>query len=213
MMFLPAARRIFVAAALFLSLLSHAAAQVSDSTVLTPLPLPGPYPVGCSNVAQDFSRVAPGEDVQAYWEGLPRDNGASRTIADLLSDPSNTLGVTVTAPNNGDVFGSYAGRTLSFTVLVCYPTTSDNPRPDYLLPTGRIVPHMQRGSEPPLLPDATSRFPLLLFSHGYGGSPLSNDYITALTILASYGYVVAAPFHNDWQYNTADLSTSPTSSI
>jgi hypothetical protein len=65
---------------------------------------------------------------------------------------------------------------------------------------------MQRGSEPPILPDATSRFPLLLFSHGYGGSPLSNDYITALAILASYGYIVAAPFHNDWQYNTADLS-------
>ena len=205
MMVLPAARRFFVAAALLLSL-SHAAAQVSDSTVLPPLPLPGPYPVGCSNVTQDFSRVAPGEDVQAYWEGLPRDNGTSRTVADLLSDPSNTLGVTVTAPNNGDVFGSYAGRTLPFTVLVCYPTTPDNPRPDYLLPTGRIVPHMQRGSEAPILPDATSRFPLLLFSHGYGGSPLSNDYVTALTILASYGYVVAAPFHNDWQYNTADLS-------
>jgi hypothetical protein len=72
MMFVQAARRLFVAAALLLSLLSHAAAQVSDSTVLTPLPLPGPYPVGCSNVTQDFSRVAPGEDVQAYWEGLPR---------------------------------------------------------------------------------------------------------------------------------------------
>src|SRR6185295_2132115 len=169
MMFLPAARRIFVAAAFFLLLLPYAAAQVSDATVLPPLPLPGPYPVGCSNVTQDFSRVAPGEDVQAYWEGLPRSNGASRTIADLLSDPSNTLGVTVTAPNNGDVFGSYAGRTLSFTVLVCYPTTPDNPRPDYVLPTGRIVPHMQRGSESPLLPDAASWFPLLLFSHGYGG--------------------------------------------
>ena len=142
MTFTLAARRLCVAAALFLSLLAHAAAQVSGSTVLTPLPLPGPYPVGCSNVTQDFSRVAPGEDVQAYWEGLPRDNGTSRTIANLLSDPSNTLGVTVAAPNNGDVFGSYAGRTLSFTVLVCYPTTPDNPRPDYALPTGRIVPHM-----------------------------------------------------------------------
>jgi hypothetical protein len=202
-----AARRFFVAAALFLTLLSRAVAQVPDASVLQPLPLPGPYPVGCSNVSQDFSRVAPGEDVQAYWEAQPRDNGSPRMITDLLSDPANTLGVTVNAGSDSDVFGSYAGRTLRFTVLVCYPTTSSNPYPNYLLPTGRSVPHMQTGSQPPILADATSRFPLLLFSHGYGGSPLSDEYITPLTVLASYGYIVAAPFHGDWQYNNVDLQT------
>ena len=202
-----AARRVVVAAALFLMLLSRALAQGSDASVLQPLPLPGPYPVGCSNVAQDFSRVAPGEDVQAYWEALPRDNGSPRTIYDLLLDGGNTLGVTVTAGSDGDVFGSFAGRTLQFAVIVCYPTSNNNPYPDYQLPTGRTVPHMQTGGQPPILPDATSRFPLLLFSHGYGGSPLSNDYITSLTVLASYGYIVAAPFHGDWQYGTADLSS------
>jgi hypothetical protein len=207
MMSLLAARRALGAFALFATLASSAAARLADPSTLAPLPLPGPYPVGCSNVAQDFSRVAPGEDVQAYWEALPRANGSSRAITDLLSDPANTLGVTVNAPNNSEVFGSYAGRTLRFSVLVCYPTTANNPYPDYVLPTGRVVPHMQPGAAPPVLADTTSRFPLLLFSHGYGGSPLSNDYITALTILASYGYVIAAPFHGDWQYNTADLSS------
>ncbi len=162
----PAARRILVAAALFLSLLPHAGAQLSDPSVVTPLPLPGPYPVACSNVTQDFGRVAPGEDVQAYWEGLPRDDGTSRTIADLLSDPSNTLGVTVDTSSNSELFGSYAGRSLPSPSSSATRRHRDNPRPDYPLPTGRIVPHMQRGSEPPLLPDATSRFPLLLFSHG-----------------------------------------------
>jgi hypothetical protein len=207
MTFLLAVRRLFIAAALFVTLVAPAAAQTGDPSTLQPLPLPGPYPVGCSNVMQDFNRVAPGEDVQAYWEALPRGNGSPRMVADLLSDPANTLGVTVNAPTNSDVFGSFAGRTLRFAVLVCYPTTASNPYPDYQLPTGRIVPHMQPGSAPPILPDSTTRFPLLLFSHGYGGSPLSNDYITALTILASYGYVIAAPFHGDWQYGTADLSS------
>src|SRR6516165_12569521 len=92
-----AARRVVVGATLLIALFSQAIAQVPDASVLQPLPLPGPYPVGCSNVAQDFSRVAPGEDVQAYWEALPRSNGSPRMIADLLSDPANTLGVTVTA--------------------------------------------------------------------------------------------------------------------
>ena len=56
---------------------------------------------------------------------------------------------------------------------------------------------MMRAGDTPLWPDATTRFPVLLFSHGYGGSPISNDYLLALTVFASFGYVVAAPFHTD----------------
>ena len=36
-----------------------------------PLPLPGPFPVACSNVVQDFNRVAAGESASDYWEGVP----------------------------------------------------------------------------------------------------------------------------------------------
>jgi predicted dienelactone hydrolase len=60
-----------------------------------------------------------------------------------------------------------------------------------------MVPHMQTGSEPPLFADEVLRYPMLVFSHGYSGSPLSNDYIAALSVFASYGYVVVAPFHGD----------------
>jgi predicted dienelactone hydrolase len=185
----------------------HAAASV----VVPPLPLPGPYPVACSNVAQDFSRLAPGEPVQDYWEGFPRDNGTSRYVTDLLSDPANTLALTVNVPSDGDLYGSFAGRAVAYVVLVCYPTAPDNPRPDYALPTGRSVPRMQRGAEAPLLLDATARFPLLLFSHGSEGSPLSSDYIDAITLLASYGYVVAAPFHGDAR--VANLSLNSLSDV
>ena len=47
--------------------------------------------------------------------------------------------------------------------------------------------------------------PVLLFSHGYGGSPISNDYIYALTVFASFGYVVAAPFHTDATFSDLQL--------
>ena len=57
----------------------------------------GPYAVACSNIVQDFSRLAAGEDVTSYWEGLP-DNGRPRYVTDLLADPANTLIATVTAP-------------------------------------------------------------------------------------------------------------------
>ncbi len=191
------------AAALLLALAGSAPAAVP--LVIPPLPLPGPYAVACSNVAQDFSRMAPGEDVQAYWEGVPRGDGSPRYVADLLADAGNTLAVTVNAPNDASLYGSFAGRSLPYVVLVCHPTAVADPRADYALPTGKAVPHMQRGAEPPLWPDAATRYPVLLFSHGYIGSPISNDYVQALTWFASFGYVVAAPFHGDPRFTPTRL--------
>ncbi len=179
------------------------AAFAATTFAVPPLP-PGPYPVACSNVAQDFSRLLPGEDVQAYWEGLARADGSPRDATDLLAEPAGTLTVTATAPDDGGLYGSFSARTVTDVLLVCHPTAAADPRPGYTLPTGKVVPHMQRGGEPPLWPDATTRFPMLLFSHGYGGSPISNDYVDALLVLASYGYVVAAPFHGD--FRISDLS-------
>ncbi len=172
----------------------------APTEVVPPLPLPGPYAVACSNVTQDFSRMAPGENAQAYWEGIPRADGSSRYITDLLSDAGNTLVATVTAPGNSDVYGSFAGRSIPFVVVVCYPTIASNSRADYPLPGGPPIPRMQRGSDAPLLADPAAQYPLLVFSHGLQGSPLSSDYLMALTIFASNGYVVAAPFHGDARF-------------
>ena len=200
----PSALRSAAALALGAALLAVSLAAPAATTFAVPPLPPGPYPVACSNVAQDFGRLLPGEDVQAYWEGLARDDGTPRYATDLLAEPADTLAVTVATPNDDDLYGSFAGRAVRSVVLVCHPTAAADPRPDYALPTGRIVPHMQRGAEGPLWPDATTRFPVLLFAHGYGGSPISNDYIAAVSVFASYGYVVAAPFHGD--FRISDLS-------
>jgi predicted dienelactone hydrolase len=185
----------FVAAAAVVT--ASSVARADSAFEVPPLALPGPFPVACSNVVQDFTRVGTGESASDYWEAVPRSSGGSRYVTDLLADPPNTLSVAVTAPSDGSLFSSFAGRTIPYVVVVCYPTTPSNPRPDYLLPTGKALPHMQRGSEAPLFADAAARYPLLLFSHGYGGSPLSDDYIDPIMVFASFGYVVAAPFHGD----------------
>jgi len=169
----------------------------APTVVVQPLPLAGPFTVACSNVAQDFGKVASGDDVQDYWEGVPSAGGAQRYATDLLADPANTLTVRLVAPGDAGLYGSYAGQQITFVVLACYPTLDGNSRPDYALPTGKVVPHMQTGSEPPLFADAAARYPVLVFSHGFSGSPLSNDYLALLSVFASYGYVVLAPFHGD----------------
>jgi predicted dienelactone hydrolase len=178
----------------------------SAATTVPPLALPGPYAIACSNVAQDFARVAPGEDAQAYWEGRPAADGTPRYVADLLTDPVNALAVTVNAPNDASLYGSFAAKRVAFVVLACYPTSADNPRPDFPLPTGQLVPHMQTGAEAPLFADASARYPIIAFSNGFAGSPLSGDHLVVLSWLASYGYVVVAPFHGDPRFANLQIN-------
>ena len=178
----------------------------SAKTIVSPMALPGPYPIACSNVAQAFARVAPGEQAQAFWEGRPAADGTPRYAADLLTDPVNALSVTVNAPNDAILYGSFAGKPVGFVVLACYPTTADNPRADLSLPTGQLVPHMQTGAEAPLFADASARYPIIAFSHGFAGSPLSGDHLVVLSWLASYGYVVVAPFHGDPRFTDLQIN-------
>jgi len=124
-----------------------------------------------------------------------------RYATDLLADPGNTLIATVSAPQDSNLYGSFAGQNVAFVVLACYPTTDNNPRSDYPLPTGKFVPHMQIGSDAPIFADPSARYPVVAFSHGYTGSPLSDDYISGLSVFASYGYVVIAPFHGDLRFS------------
>ena len=189
--------RLVAALSLCTCLVQAAAAQSSnDSLAVVPPIGPGTYPVACSNVAQDFSRLTPGDTPDAYWEGEPGPNGG-RYVTSLLADPANALVVNFNLPDDTELFGRFARSQLSYLVLVCYPTGSDNARPDYVLPNGKAVPRMQRGAEAPLFATDRARYPAVLFSHGLSGSPLSADYLDAVTLLASYGYVVIAPFHGD----------------
>src|SRR4030095_16422513 len=115
---------------------------------------------GCSNIAQDFTRVPPGDSAQNYWEGNP--NGTMpRYITDLLADPANTLTVNLAVPNDSELFEPYLNLTFPHVVLVCYPTSSLNLRGNYPLPTGETVPHMQLGSEAPIFADPAARYPIL----------------------------------------------------
>jgi dienelactone hydrolase len=187
-------RRLLHALALCTALLASisAFAQAGDSLTIVPPMGAGPYPVGCSNVAQDFTRLQAGETPDMYWEGQ-----GGRYVTALLADPAHSLVANITVPGDRELFGPYVGRSVAYAVLVCYPTTSGNTRPDYVLPTGKAIPHMQLGADTPIIAADRAQFPALLFSHGLSGSPLSSDYLDAVTLLASYGYIVIAPFHGD----------------
>jgi len=169
-------------------------------TVIPPLAATGAYPVACTNVEQDFSRVQSGETAEMYWRGAVS-GGKERYVDALLVAPASALASTFTAPPDTDLYDRWAGRPVSYVFLACYPTTSANGRADYALPGGNVVPKMQRGTEAPILPASPTRLPVLVYSHGYGGSPLTGNYLRALIAFASWGYVTVAPFHGDLRYS------------
>jgi len=194
-----------VALAAIVALASAGIARADPLADAPARPLAGPYPVACSNIEQDYGRVPSGEPIALWWEGVPRDDGSSRYVTELLVDPANTLIARFTAPDDRELFGDWREQTLTYVLLACYPTSPSNTRADYALPDGRLVPRMQRGAEAPILPDGATRLPLVVLSHGYAGSPLGETYLRSMAVFASHGYVVVAPFHGDARYATFEL--------
>ena len=189
----------------------------NHDTVVNPLP-PGRYPVACSNVEQDTSRIAPDAQASDYWEGWPV-NGTDHYITDILSHPESAFVYGAPVPDERSVYPGHAGDTVTFAAIVCYPTTATNDDPDYVLPeTGDVIPHMQLpGTVPKLIDvgeytgitfneyDPTARLPLLVFSHGLTGSPISPGYVQALVQFAAQGFMVAAPFHGDPRFSRVHI--------
>lgn len=202
--FLAAALSLFFAAS-FSGLPAHAA---NHSEVMVPLG-PGPFPVACSNIAQDASKIAQlGGQASDYWEGI---NGY---ITDVLAEPNDVPVARPRIPDDRGFYPQTANAEVPFAVFICYPTTANNRRANYLLPDGQSVPKMQRGGDKPLLAannaglamrgvpgETAARLPLLVFSHGLGGSPLDGKSVDFLTKLAAHGYIVAAPFHADARFS------------
>ena len=74
-----------------LALFAHAA---SSQSVIPPLPTTGPYPVACTNVEQDLSRVTDGETADMYWRGVASGDKV-RYVDALLVSPGQRAHVDV----------------------------------------------------------------------------------------------------------------------
>ena len=94
---------------------AHAQAFNDVLGIIAPI-APGAYPVGCSNVEQDFSRVMGGGAV-AYWEG--RGGSGTGYVTDLLVDPAHAFIVDVPLPDDRDLYGDFRNRSVTYANLVC----------------------------------------------------------------------------------------------
>ena len=79
-----------------------ALSQAQSGENVPPLPPYGGHAVACSNIEQDFSRVAGGASYDDYW------TGRSGYVTSLLVDPANALVVPQSFRDDSEIFGSHA---------------------------------------------------------------------------------------------------------
>lgn len=199
------------------------AAALNHEDVVAPL-APGKFTVACSNVEIDTNRLAQlGGTPADYYEGHTV-GGATRYITDILANPGTVFTFQERIPAEPWLYPTLWLQRPEFVAIICHPTSPGNTDPDYQLPAnGGRVPHMQRaGAAPKLLnnaeyaqivgvpdtsgaPQAAARMPLIVYSHGLGGSPVGRGYIDVMTQLAAHGYMVAAVFHADNRYSPVKI--------
>ncbi len=156
---------------------------------------PGPYALATTNL-----EVTPRADLPMF-DCLNGKMTAARTVylTDILAHPEAVPTLTIAVPAGGRPFGSIAGRSIPLVLLVMYPTSNDNARPDYVFPykdTGDSrLPHMQRSGEKPIFATAPAKFPLIVMSGGYNTHAMW--HLHQLKMLASHGYVVIDVQHGD----------------
>jgi fermentation-respiration switch protein FrsA (DUF1100 family) len=194
------------------------AAALNHEDVVTPI-APGRFAVACSNVEIDTQRLAQlGGSAADYYEGHTV-NGEVRYITDILAQRDTAFRFQERIPFKPWLYPTLAFQRPEFVALICHPTSRSNTDPDYDLPdNGGRVPHMQQPHAlPKLIPAAEyaqtaglpvdpsdtgpARLPLIVYSHGLGGSPVGKGYIDVATQLAAQGFMVAAVFHADNRYS------------
>ena len=199
------------------------AAALNHEDVVAPLP-PGKFPVACSNVEIDTGRLAQlGGNPADYYEGHPDAAGNQRYITDILAHRDTAFVYSERVPLKPQLYPTAMFTRPEFAVLICHPTSRSNTDPNYQLPAnGGTVPHMQRAGQAPKListgeyysilgteldppPPQPMQLPLIVYSHGLGGSPVGSGYIDVAVQLAAQGFMVAAVFHADNRFSLVKI--------
>jgi pimeloyl-ACP methyl ester carboxylesterase len=154
----------------------------------------GPFAVASTHLA-----VTPRSDVPMFdFLNGKRARKEATYLTSILTHPEAVPTLSVNVPDDA-VFGAHAHTTMPLVLVIFYPTSSDNPRPDYAFPykeTGdALIPHMQRPGEKPILADPAAKYPVIVLSGGYNTHALW--HLEHLKLLASHGYIVADMFHGD----------------
>lgn len=184
---------------------------VSTSPVARDASLPaasaGPYSVASTNIEFDAALMAAGTIPHDYLGG--NDIGGTRYyINTILTNSADTFQFNVVVPNDNTLYGSETNATVPYVGYILYPTTTPSTFLDFNLGT-TVLPGMHTAGQTPVFENNAAKYPLVIYSHGQGSQPLTQQQIDLAQLIASQGYIVCMLFHGDNrfpQFSSADLT-------
>ena len=123
-------------------------------------------------------------------------------ITDVINGSEISFDVVV--PDDATTYGEAAGKTIKYVGIVFYPTQLDanytNPQSVSSWDVPSIYTQMEKTIDTvPLFLESSTKYPLVLYSHGRGGDAITTGRI--MSHLASNGYIVLGLFHGDRRFN------------
>jgi hypothetical protein len=188
---------------------------VMISRTLTVEPLgKGSYAVGCSYFMPSDEYLQGQLNNPGYIAGSGGEAGEQMLYIDDVLEDTPGIHFSVTVPDDSITYGDAAGTEISYSGFMLYPTTQENPYslqpPAIDVTTG--FPHaetyMQGKNDVPVFAEDNKYYPLLVYSHGLGDSPIFKN-LEVMEQLASHGYAVMALFHGDGRFASYETSSQP----
>ena len=189
--------------------------EVARTLVVEPVG-EGSYAVGSSYfmLSEDVLE-SPGKANDPRYLGGSGGNAGEELIYidDILKD-TPAIHFEVKVPDDQKIYGDAAGTTIPYSGFLLYPITEENPYsfqpPQTDLSVG--FPHretyMQGIDVAPVFAEADKHYPLIVYSHGVGGSP-AGDNFPEIKWLASHGYAVLAVFPGDGRFPNFETNPTP----
>lgn len=180
------------------------AAEGSRTRTLSISPIPAPErPVSISSLIADEAVVvtiesSPDEVAHAGEYLVGGVHGAKTRSPDRFFIGADTaVSVDVAVPGDRAVYGSLAGKKLTFRGFLIFPTSQKNDAEDAQIDIfGNILPKMVQPGTTPVF--GSGKAPVVVFSHLYGDAANSAWWFVEDT--ARRGYAVLSFFHGDRQF-------------
>ncbi len=169
-------------------------------------PARGPHAVGSTNmeVADAFAEM--GDEAMGHvLSGNTAEAPDGAFIADIMKHPEAAWIVDVEVPDNPDAYGPAAGTRLPVSLFITYPAKPGSDSNEYAFPYQDaqfgVFENMLGPDEAPEFADESTRYPLVILSHGATAHGIYD--VGHAHSISRHGYIVAVLFYGDLRTQTA----------
>ena len=160
----------------------------------------GPYAVGSTNMEVADAYADIGDEAMGHvLSGDTTLAPDGHFIDGIMKHPESAWIVDVDIPDDPGTYGTVAGKTLPVSLFITWPAKADEEPNEYAFPYQDaqfgVFENMLAPGESPEFADETSRYPLVILSHGATAHGIYD--VGHAHRISQHGYIVAVLFYGD----------------